>query len=67
MALGGPPARRHACDVAGKPWRCRLGRHDYVRQHPADERLQGPASQVCRRCGKGRNLDDGKVPPIVFG
>jgi hypothetical protein len=47
--------------------RCRLGLHSYVRRHPDDERLQGPGQQVCRRCGKRRDLDGGMAPPIVFG
>ena len=38
--------------MATKPWRCVIGLHSYVRAHPADERLQSPDRQVCRRCGK---------------
>ena len=53
--------------MASKPIRCLLGFHSFVRQHPTDERFAGPPRQVCRLCGKGRNLDDAKVPPAVFG
>jgi len=48
-----------------KPLTCLLGIHSYVRAHPADERLQGPSPQVCRRCGK-RRTDVAAVPPITF-
>jgi hypothetical protein len=53
--------------MAGRDLRCLVGLHSYVRQHPAGERLAGPARQVCRRCGKNRDLDHANVPPAVFG
>jgi len=43
--------------MSGKPVRCRLGWHNYVKQPPADERSHGPNDQVCRLCGKRRSLD----------
>jgi hypothetical protein len=33
-----------------------MGLHSYVRAHPADERYEGPDQQVCRLCGKGRDV-----------
>jgi hypothetical protein len=48
-----------------KPLRCRLGLHSYVAEHPADERLKGPGMQVCRRCGKRRDLTS-DMPPSAF-
>jgi len=46
--------------------RCVLGLHPYVREHPADERLQGPDKQVCRLCGKRRDAGS-PVPPAALG
>jgi len=40
-----------------KPWKCRLGLHEYVRQAGADN----PNHQVCLHCGKKRNLDTGTM------
>jgi len=51
--------------MAAKPFRCMVGLHSFVRAHPADERLQGPPSQVCRRCGKRREAGS-DVPPAIF-
>ena len=50
-----------------KPLRCRLGLHSYVGEHPADELLKGPGMQVCRRCGKRRDLTSDMPPPAFTG
>jgi hypothetical protein len=46
-----------------KPLLCRIGVHAYVQRRPEDERLRGPDHQVCRRCGKHRDVDTTVVPP----
>lgn len=53
--------------AARKPLRCRLGLHAYVQRRPEDERLRGPDHQVCRRCGKHRDIDSTIIPPGVVG
>ena len=40
-----------------KPWKCRLGVHEFVRQSGQDN----PNRQVCLHCGKKRNLDTGTM------
>jgi hypothetical protein len=50
-----------------KPLRCRLGLHSYVAEHPADELLRGPGMQVCRRCGKRRDLTSDMPPSASTG
>jgi hypothetical protein len=35
----------------GKPWKCRIGWHQYVRQAGHDD----PNDQICLRCHKKRN------------
>ena len=38
--------------------------HQYVKEHPRDERLQGPdGPEVCRRCGERREGTIGNLPP----
>ena len=52
--------------MAGKPFRCVIGFHSYIREHPRDERLHGPnTAEVCRLCGKRLGAPD--VPPAVLG
>src|SRR5690349_5044819 len=51
-----------------KPWKCRLGRHDYVRDRP--DRPRGgppPTAETCRRCGKQRDRDNLKLGPFPPG
>lgn len=52
-----------------KIWKvfCHLGIHAYVHAHPVDERWHGPNHQVCRRCGKRRELGFSRIPPGFFG
>ncbi|WP_158510499.1 hypothetical protein [Actinoplanes friuliensis] len=40
-----------------KPWRCRLGRHKWVRRSTED----GQLFQQCSQCGKDN--DQNKLPP----
>jgi hypothetical protein len=40
-----------------KPWKCRLGWHEYVRQ----SRHDNPNHQICLRCGKKQNTDTGMM------
>jgi hypothetical protein len=51
--------------MAGKPFRCMVGLHAYVREHPPDERVHGPVGEVCRLCGKHRGASG--IPPAVLG
>jgi hypothetical protein len=51
--------------MADKPFRCLLGFHSYVREHPRDERLSGQSGDVCRLCGKHRRPSG--IPPAVLG
>ena len=51
--------------MAGKPLRCRLGLHSYVREHPREEDFRGPGGEVCRLCGKRRGAPG--IPPSVLG
>jgi hypothetical protein len=48
--------------MADKPWRCRVGLHAYVREHPPGERLGGAVGEVCRLCGKRRGAPDIPLP-----
>jgi hypothetical protein len=50
-----------------KPLLCRLALHSYVQRHPEDERLRGPDHQVCRRCGRQRDIGTTIIPPGVMG
>ena len=50
-----------------RPLPCRLGLHAYVQRHREDERLRGPDHQVCRRCGKRRDIDTTIIPPGAAG
>ena len=60
------PAGSYRRPMTEKPLRCRIGLHSYVAEHPADERLRGPGMQVCRRCGKRRDLTS-DLPPAALG
>jgi len=51
--------------MADKPFRCVLGLHSYVREHPRDERLSAPSGEVCRLCGKHRGAPG--IPTAVLG
>ena len=51
--------------MAGKPFRCKVGLHSYVREHPPDERVHRSGSEVCLRCGKRRGAPD--VPLGLLG
>jgi hypothetical protein len=51
--------------MADKPFRCVLGFHSYVREHPRDERLSGQSGEVCRLCGRHRGASG--IPPAVLG
>jgi hypothetical protein len=51
--------------MTGKPFRCKVALHSYVREHPPDERLHGPGAEVCRLCGKRRGAPD--IPLSMLG
>ena len=51
--------------MADKPFRCALGFHSYVREHPREERPSAPTGEVCRLCGKHRGASG--IPPAVLG
>jgi hypothetical protein len=51
--------------MAGKPFRCKVGLHSYVREHPPDERLTRFGVDVCRRCGKRRG--EPGIPMGILG
>ncbi|MGY1642190.1 hypothetical protein ACI782_13840 [Geodermatophilus sp. SYSU D00703] len=53
--------------MATRPLRCRLGFHDYVRRPAGDERPGGPGRQVCRVCGRERELTLDGIPPGFVG
>jgi hypothetical protein len=59
------PANTVQFGMAGKAFMCRIGLNDYVKEHPRDERLQGPdGPEVCRRYGKRREgTPFGNLPP----
>ena len=58
----------------GKPLRCRLGMHAYVKEHPAERRSHdvihagfrvSPDREICRLCGKRRSAEF--LPPGALG
>ena len=53
--------------MADRTFRCRLGLHSYVREHPRDERPHGPDGdgEVCRLCGKRRGASG--IPLSILG
>ena len=51
--------------MAGKPLRSKVGLHDYVREHPPDERIDRSRGEVCRMCGKHRGASG--IPPAILG
>jgi hypothetical protein len=51
--------------MTGKPFRCRVGLHAYVREHPPGERIHEPVGEVCRLCGRHRGASG--IPPAVVG
>ena len=63
--MTGRPVDPYRRSMTQKPLRCVLGLHSYVGEHPAEERLRGPGMQVCRRCGKRRDLTS-DMPPTAF-
>ena len=48
-----------------KPFRCKVGLHSYVREHPPDERPHRPGGEVCRLCGKHRG--EPGIPQSILG
>ena len=63
--MTGGTAASYRRRMTDKPLRCRIGVHSYVAEHPAEERLRGPGMQVCRLCGKRRDLTS-DMPPSAF-
>jgi hypothetical protein len=51
------PTPRRTLRAMRKSWKCLLGWHAYVRDRPPRGRVASPNQQVCRRCGKKRNID----------
>ncbi len=52
---------RSRLDAMGKPWKCRIGWHEYVRQPGHDD----PNDQICLRCRKKRNASS--IVPLGGG
>ena len=65
---------RRNVSAMGKPLRCRLGMHAYVKKHPTEPRSRDQVHagfrvsadrEVCRLCGKSRSAEF--LPPGLLG